>query len=95
MALSKKSAAKAFEILTDINGGFGGYEVDYHNPDRLGIILADDLKADGGFERIVLNVRNITPEQAELFEKRKREVPNSFIFRTLKDQPNVTCIGWF
>lgn len=95
MALSKSSSDKAFEILTEINGGFGGYEIDHDNPNKLGLIMTNDLKSDGEFERIVLNIRDITPEQVELFERRKREVPNSSIFRTLKDQPDVTCIGWF
>ncbi|MEO9849222.1 MAG: hypothetical protein ABJF65_00225 [Reichenbachiella sp.] len=95
MGLSREATNTAFEILTEINGGFGGYEVDYHDPDKLGIIMTNDMRSDGSVERAVLNVREITPEQVEIFEKRKEEVPNSSIYRTLEDQPDVTCIGWF
>lgn len=99
MALSKDNVEKAWKILNNINPLAKNsfieevVKLDDENSFKTDTILGYDPKSDGGWENIFMNVKNITPEQLEKFEQRKREVHNSSFN---KDEGNgITCIGWF
>jgi hypothetical protein len=99
MALSKQSVETACKILVEINPvvQFGNsvpiHPFDPNNEFQQNVVLGLDLKADGGYENIILNVRGITDEQLNLFHEMKRQVPNSSICRDLGN--GITRIGWF
>jgi hypothetical protein len=95
MALSKNSAQKAFSILSKLNGGSEAFDIQNDVSLRTGIILVSDPKTDGGFESVALQIRNITTNQLEFFESRKKEVPNSSVVRKLEEDNEITRIGWF
>ena len=95
MALSEKSVELACEILAAVNPAISTNIVLF-NPDdefRTDAILGQSLKADGGYESIVLNVRGLGQGQMELFNRSKNLIPNSSICRDLGN--GITRIGWF
>jgi hypothetical protein len=96
MALSKESVKTAWNILHEINPKANNSWIKDHDPEdefKEDYIIGYDKKADDGWENVFLNVRDITPEQLAIFERRKSEVPNSSFCR---DEGNgITCLGWF
>lgn len=96
MALSWESVKKAWYILNEINPLASNSWVrlyDEENPLEENMIIGVDPKADDGWENIFINVKNITGDQLAIFERRKREVPNSSFIRNKGD--GITRIGWF
>lgn len=97
MALNQDNCIKAFHILKDIFGDYSNLwieEYDENNPLQMDAIIGLDRKADGGWENVFVNVRDITQEQLALFHKRKSEVVNSY-FIAKQSNSDVTRIGFF
>jgi len=101
MALDKISVKKGIEILKKIMPGanvisYENYDIfNQKEYDRVGSILCIDRKADGGYEKVIINILNFTEEQRELWEGLKNKVRYSSICRDLEDVEEVTRIGWF
>lgn len=112
MALDKDSVKLGISILKKINKGAS--VVKYENFDRktacvdIDKIYCVDEKYDDGYENVFTNIENMTPEQIEIWDQLKKEVPNTSFRDKLeeKDYPssaqwikekdrNITCIGWF
>ena len=96
MALSKDAVRKAWNILNEINPKANNSfiaEQDLKDEFREDYIIGYDKKYDDGWENVFMNVRNITPEQLAIFERRKEEVPNSSFCRN--EGNGITCLGWF
>lgn len=97
MALNRENVHKAWYILNEINpNARNSFVADFKNlRDQLqeDTIIGYGKKSDDGWENIFMNVKEISPEQLEIFERRKKEVHNSsFIDR---EENGVTRIGWF
>lgn len=94
MALNNRSVEKAKSILAEIAGWKGSPYNEYNEKDpyATNTILVYGRTGDG-WESVFLNIRNITPDQLEIFERRKNEVPNSSFQREYED--SITRIGWF
>lgn len=97
MALSNQSVTNAIEILREVNPRARLEEREWSEAERgltpENVIIAYDRKGDGGFENVLIYVRDITPEQIEIFDSQKEKVHNSAIFR---DEGNgITVVGWF
>jgi hypothetical protein len=95
MALSKSSCKKAFEIfaaLTTINNKTPLLRTEdnqYHEQKVIGI----DKKQDGGWECLFINIKDVTPEQLQVWEQRKGEVHNSSSNREV--QPGITRLYFY
>lgn len=94
MALNNQSVEKAKEILAEVAGWQGPFfkQFDEKKPLDTGTIKVYGKTGDG-WENVFLNVKNITQDQLEIFERRKNEVRNSSFKDELED--GVTRIGWF
>lgn len=96
MALSWESVQKAWFILHEINPLASNSWIklyDDGNPLEENLIIGVDKKSDDGWENVFINIRNITAEQMAIFERRKKEIPNSSFVRNKGD--GITRIGWF
>ena len=95
MALSYRSFQKARNILGEVRGdNFTGYSVyDPERPHRQHMIIISSENVDGGVESVHLNVKDITPEQLDIFNRRNEEIGNNSICREV--EPGITRIGWF
>ena len=97
MALSYQSYIKAKDILEDVaqvgESFLPGYlaktEDDAWKPNRL---ISEGEKSDGGKESVWTVIENPTNEQIKIFERRKKEIHNSSIF---KRKNNLAMFGWF
>ncbi|MGZ3867364.1 MAG: hypothetical protein ACXVC2_12680 [Bacteroidia bacterium] len=102
MGLSKTSVELAWYILNEINPKANnsfiqdtqGDEAAQKREDK---ILGFDKKSDGGYENVFMNVRNISEQQLEIWERRKGEIGNSPFSDTksISGDPNVRTLGWF
>lgn len=97
MALSKENVKRAWYILNEINPKANNSWIqDYEKDDDgviLNTILGCDRKYDDGWENVLMYIKDITPEQEAIFERRKKEVHNSSFKRDEGD--GITCLGWF
>ncbi|MFI5141931.1 MAG: hypothetical protein ACHQII_06205 [Bacteroidia bacterium] len=96
MALCKQAVEKAWYVLNTINPKANNSFIcphDKHDEFKTDTIIGIDKKSDGGWENVFMNVKDITAEQLEIFEARKKEVPNSSFIKDEGD--GITCIGWF
>lgn len=110
MALSKESVKAGIKILKKINSArtlkLKHYVKGEDDIFSLNYIYCIGEMSDGGFENVFTNVEDITPNQMELWEKLKGEVPNSSMTDKLEEddypyfwkkekKTNITRIGWF
>ncbi|QKX07775.1 hypothetical protein HN014_22510 (plasmid) [Aquimarina sp. TRL1] len=96
MGLSKRSVAKAKEILSEIIETDCIKELPYGKWEckDTEIILCYDRKSDGGYENVFVNVKNISEDQKNHFNTRKKEIGNSSFLKD-PDENNITTLGWF
>ncbi len=94
MALNNRSVEKAKEILAEVAGWKAPFYNLYNekNPLDTKTILVYGQTGDG-WENVFINIKNITPEQMEIFNKRKDEIHNSSFQDELEE--GITRIGWF
>lgn len=96
MALSKASCDKAFYIFRDMMGKIGSswvQELDKENALLLGYMLGSGRKHDDGWEGVCCNIQSPTKEQYEMWEARKKEVPNTSFFEEITD--GIVRFGFF
>lgn len=96
MALNKHNVEKAWYILNEVNPNARNSfinEYDESDPLKEDTIIGVDRKSDDGWENVFINVRNITQDQLDIFNNRKKEVSNSSFIRKKGD--GITRIGFF
>jgi hypothetical protein len=103
MALCKQAVDKAWWLFRDIlfaeNMRINSFveQFDKNDPDdadTIGFVFGNDEKKDHGWENVFIQLRDFTPRQREIWENRKKAVPNS----SFVHEPNehgVWQIGFF
>lgn len=110
MALSKESVKASIKILKKISSArtlkLEHYVKGEDDIFSTNYIYCIGEMSDGGFEEVFTNIEDITPDQMELWERLKDEVPNSSMTNKLEEddypyfwkkekKTNITRIGWF
>ena len=94
MALHHRNVEKAMHIIAEMMGWEAPFfdEANEDDPTRTGSILVSGRTGDG-WESVFINVRDITDEQLEFFEKRRYEIHNTSWVENPEE--GITRLGWF
>jgi hypothetical protein len=95
MALSSSSCLKAisvFETIAPVTNSHPLFRTEENQYDE-NVVLGIGFKADGGWENLFINVRDITTEQLDIWQTVKKEIPNSSSQREV--QPGLTRLYFF